>query len=388
MENQRTYNLRGLLLVFWGLLLEFLICGIGGAVSSVVSNTMGEGISSGNLATVILVIAVLVFTLMIIAGLSRVKSYSDKFRKARNYYIWNILLALLAGAVVFVGAFLILGSMDDNGNTTMPKETGLVIVTVAVVLSVISAVIHILCIKNLMGGCAQIAMAHEEKKYSRKCTRTWVEYVVLTVAAVVLGLMALISGGKGLIQSISEHGGTIRNISDMAGNMDNALILIGGAILCMILLVVVYIGAIARVHGTYSRFNKIPLPGQEPEETEVAAGLTEQSATGGTVSPAPAAPARPAASAGTVAAAQRPAQPRQEQRPAQPRKGQSPAQPRQGQRPAQPQQGQSPAQPRQGQRPAQPQQGQRPAQPQKGSGKGSLPDLPDIPDISDGEDGK
>ena len=118
MENQRTYNLRGLLLVFWGMLLEFLICGIGGAVSSVVSNTMGEGISSGNLATVILVIAVLVFTLMIIAGLSRVKSYSDKFRKARNYYIWNILLALLAGAVVFVGAFLILGSMDDNGNTS------------------------------------------------------------------------------------------------------------------------------------------------------------------------------------------------------------------------------------------------------------------------------
>ena len=353
MENQRTYNLRGLLLVFWGMLLEFLICGIGGAVSSVVSNTMGEGISSGNLATVILVIAVLVFTLMIIAGLSRVKSYSDKFRKARNYYIWNILLALLAGAVVFVGAFLILGSMDDNGNTTMPKETGLVIVTVAVV--------------------------HEEKKYSRKCTRTWVEYVVLTVAAVVLGLMALISGGKGLIQSISEHGGTIRNISDMAGNMDNALILIGGAILCMILLVVVYIGAIARVHGTYSRFNKIPLPGQEPEETEVAAGLTEQSATGGTVSPAPAAPARPAASAGTVAPAQRPAQPRQEQRP---------AQPRQGQRPVQPRQGQSPAQPRQGQRPAQPRQGQRPAQPQKGSGKGSLPDLPDILDISDGEDGK
>lgn len=299
MENQRTYNLRGLLLVFWGMLLEFLICGIGGAVSSVVSNTMGEGISSGNLATVILVIAVLVFTLMIIAGLSRVKSYSDKFRKARNYYIWNILLALLAGAVVFVGAFLILGSMDDNGNTTMPKETGLVIVTVAVVLSVISAVIHILCIKNLMGGCAQIAMAHEEKKYSRKCTRTWVEYVVLTVAAVVLGLMALISGGKGLIQSISEHGGTIRNISDMAGNMDNALILIGGAILCMILLVVVYIGAIARVHGTYSRFNKIPLPGQEPEETGAAAGATMQSTTGGTVTPAPAAPARPAASDGT-----------------------------------------------------------------------------------------
>ena len=28
MENQRTYNLRGLLLVFWGMLLEFLICGL------------------------------------------------------------------------------------------------------------------------------------------------------------------------------------------------------------------------------------------------------------------------------------------------------------------------------------------------------------------------
>ena len=95
--GDNNYNLKGLKLVFIGMIIQMIASVFSG--SSVkngihdinVSSTQASGVDG---LTVAMGLMSFVGLILIIVGLSKVKSYSANFLKSRNYYIINIFLGV------------------------------------------------------------------------------------------------------------------------------------------------------------------------------------------------------------------------------------------------------------------------------------------------------
>ena len=143
MKDQNSYNLNGLRAVFWGMLLE-IVSNVGasgmGAVRTKFSGEMLNYIGIGFSA-----VSILAF-LMVIIGLSQVGKYSAHFRRSRNYYLWSLLLAVVAVGLAVVAVWFI--DTDQDSSRTMLGTVGMIVG--AMVLILLAGWLDILKIKQMM----------------------------------------------------------------------------------------------------------------------------------------------------------------------------------------------------------------------------------------------
>jgi|GEM_PF-2017581 len=259
-----NYNLKGLKLVFIGLIVQLASSASSGAtIGDHVNNiTTTSGLDSGvDVFSVIMGITSLVGLILVIVGLSKVKMYSINFLKARNYYIVNILLGVAVVILAVIMAGLAVSSISTynlSGSTSTGSGTIIALVVIVFVLAVVMAVIGLLAIRGMMLGCADVAAANGDEFLAVRCRRAWKLFLaaaLITIAASVALLIAIIVAAVSTIGSSSF--GSDYHLG-MAGGLIAAIIFIVAAVIFSI---VAQILIIVRVWNTYSRFNGKAMPG-------------------------------------------------------------------------------------------------------------------------------
>ncbi|WP_027870019.1 hypothetical protein [Eubacterium sp. AB3007] len=291
MKDQNSYNLNGLRAVFWGMLLE-IVSNVGasgmGAVRTKFSGEMLNYIGIGFSA-----VSILAF-LMVIIGLSQVGKYSAHFRRSRNYYLWSLLLAVVAVGLAVVAVWFI--DTDQDSSRTMLGTVGMIVG--AMVLILLAGWLDILKIKQMMNGCAQIARQNDEKRYAGRCTRAWIYYMFFAVVTVVLLAILVVVAIRSLLTTADTTGGQINSIEDMAGGFEYFFYVAGGLAISCILLLISYLLVMGKVNGTLMRYHKVEIPlGVLEDEEEVPMPPVEKtesaSADAGTKQLAPEVPEPP-----------------------------------------------------------------------------------------------
>lgn len=271
MEKEKKYNLRGLNLVFISLLLSIIPAIVMSIYTQFASANIGEGLATGNVFYLALLGFTFLMMILVIIGLSMVKKYSVRFKKARNIFIGNLILTIVAVGLIVGGVLFVFYSINSDGDAPEYSKTIMLIcLALAAICYLATIIINLLFIKNLMGGCAEIANSCGDKGYGFKCSRTWIEYWILIILTVGSVVSAIIVSGNALIESLGENGGTVDTIFKMNGMASGtSKILIPVSLVLILLTGIVYLLMIFRVRGTYSRFNLYPiLPTDEEIEKE------------------------------------------------------------------------------------------------------------------------
>lgn len=267
-NGEKQYSLRGLNSVFFGLLLAMIAGIIGSAVKSIVSLGFENKTYDMYIDIGIIAIGGVISWILIIAGLSAVKQVSGKFGKAEKYYIIEILGVIVELGLAALAAYLVGEKMyTDNGFNLGTKV--LAIVGVLVVISLIVWIMNLLAVKNLLGGCADVAMEHDDRRYSRKCTRLWVEYILLNIVMAAGGISVgmfvfkVISKIGGMENSIQRIGG-LKGFQEISGlGVSQIYGVIALIAVLSILAFVIQILVMVRVRGTYKRFHNVPVKVEE-----------------------------------------------------------------------------------------------------------------------------
>lgn len=274
-NGEKQYSLRGLNSVFFGLLLALLTSIIGSAAKSVVSMYFNDKTYDMYINAGIIVIGGFLSWILIVAGLSAVKDVSKKFIKARKYYIIELVgLLVEIGLITLVAYIMGFNNIFTNNGINVGTKV-MAIIGVAIVVTLILWIISLLSVKNLLGGCADVAMEHEDKPYSRKCTRLWVEYILLNIV-MVAGSISIIFFAYKVIQRIGGMENSINNLEGVKGLQE--ILGIGAAqiygvialiVILSILSFVLQILVMVRVRGTYTRFHNEPIKvEQKPSKSE------------------------------------------------------------------------------------------------------------------------
>lgn len=271
MEKVRNYNLTGLNILFICMLLSF-VPGIAlGVFSHFSSGTIGLGLSKGNVFYLSTLGVSLLLVILEIVGLSLVSKYSNKLRKARNLFVINAVVSVGILALVVGGIFAAANSINSRGEISNTGNiTMLVCMALAAIFSIFSAVVSLLMIKNLMGGCAEIAKECGDKKYAFRCTRTWIEYWILYIATIITAVIVTVVAGNAMVSSLGESGGNIKTlmkINNMAGDVNKFLV--PATLVIILLTLIIYFVMIFRIRGTYSRFHMVRIGEDEEVYLEV-----------------------------------------------------------------------------------------------------------------------
>ena len=270
-NGEKQYSLRGLNSVLFGFLLIMLTGIIGSAAKGILALNVTDPKYAVYTNIGITAIGGLLSWILIIAGLSAVKDVSHKFRNARKYYIIKFvgnfagigLIALTAYLVAgTVAGGLSTGSVDDAFNL---GTKAMAIIGVTVVVALIIWIVSLLAIKNLLGGCADVAMEHGDKPYSRKCTRLWVGYILLNILmaagslSIILFIYKVITKIGNMENSFDNMGG-LKKIQEVSG-LGTAQIygVIALIVVLFILAFFIQIMVMVRIRGTYKRFHNIPV---------------------------------------------------------------------------------------------------------------------------------
>lgn len=282
MENELVYNLKGLRRVWLGMWLE-LLASIGNGVFNGV-NTSFQLVEEKYQAYVSLGLSFLLLIgfLMILSGLKKVREYSHRFQKSRSAMIWAVILAILF-VVVLVGFIAVVSTMDA---TRVTGTIVLVVMVVCALLLLLAGIFSLLGVVHLMGGCGEVARKNDDKHYGRKCTTTWVLYVLGILIFIVLAGFMLYAMGNSFVQAVETRGGQINSLSDLRGGLDQVYWVVAGLLATIVYLFIINLMVIGKVHGTYLNYHGLPLhidpeesPYLDPPEMEVK--------------PAPATPQKP-----------------------------------------------------------------------------------------------
>lgn len=258
MGNEGKYSLKGLYAVFAGLLLALAGAIIGALVNGMILVNFGE--NEVGLYIRIGTSAILALSyILVIAGTNSVKTHSEKFAKACKYCILEFVSEIfLAGILLGTFVYNIGGSARDITNPDSSKT--LAILGFAAVFVFMLWIFRMLSIKNLMGGCADVAAEHDDRKYSRKCTLTWVIYILLNII-IMIGIVSLTAFGyklaKGRWDQFGESINTLPKLLGLEINEIYAIVTLIGVFTLLNFIIVVMVTF--RVRGTYSRFHGIPV---------------------------------------------------------------------------------------------------------------------------------
>lgn len=275
-------NLAGLKLVFAGFIIQIIAAVIGGSSAGSItksvkdtfdtaSSASGTGIS--NVLSVITALMSVAALILIIVGLSAVKNVSPYFKKSRNLYIANILVAFAMMVVVAILAGSTLASASSSAMTgTSGAAAGAIAGTViaSVLIAVAMAVISILAIRAMMLGCRDVAEYNGDTEFAGKCRGTWRLYLLASIIMVVAGTAFVIFGMTSLVSMFSYgSAATSMNTGAIAGGLIGAMLFL---IAAFIFIFVVQIMIMVRVWGTYSRFNG----GNHIDVTQISDQTTDQ----------------------------------------------------------------------------------------------------------------
>ncbi len=254
MGNGEKYSLRGLNAVFAGLLLTLLVAIVGALANGMILINFGEN-EIGFYVRIGTSVFLGLGYILVMAGTHSARKHSEKFAKACKYCIFEFVADIILGAIL-LGTFMynIGGAARDITNVGSSKL--LAIFGFAAVFVLMIWIFRILTVKNLMGGCADVASAHEDRAYSRKCTATWVIYILLNIV-ILIGSVTLAAFFYNLAKDRwAGFGESINTLQKLLGLGINEIYTIVTLIAAFALLNFIIVLVIAfRVRGTYSRFH-------------------------------------------------------------------------------------------------------------------------------------
>jgi len=130
--------------------------------------------------------------IMIIVGLSMLKSISDYFIKARRLLVISIIVGVVMVVALVIFALLLFLTALAASATALTGYVGLGILVV--VLAAILVVLNILFYKNLLHGCSDMAALFRENELAEKFIKLWRLYIIGTIL-IIAGVLIYVFGG-------------------------------------------------------------------------------------------------------------------------------------------------------------------------------------------------
>lgn len=225
-------ELKGLKITWVGFLLSI----IGAVISATgVQGNVGSVDNTTSAGAMISVIVSLVSVIMIIVGLTMVKKVSDHFRKARNYEIVQIIVA-----IVFVGLVMGLAAGKLINGAASGLTTGIVVISVIMI--VILAIFSILFYKHLLKGCEDTALYAKSESLAERFRKLWKLFIVGFVIAIAGAIVMLIGLGVAVNRILTslENALEVSNAM-MRGALPGGIVLIVGAIIMFVFTILLLI---------------------------------------------------------------------------------------------------------------------------------------------------
>lgn len=256
--GEYNYNLKGLKLVFIGLIIQVAASVFsGGSLKSQIQNINVTSTQSSNVDGLSIIMGIISFAglILMIVGLSKVKSYSANFLRSRNYYIINIFLgaATVIIAVIMAGvAVSSLSTYSLSGSVSTGNGIMIVMGIVIIGMTVAMAIIGLLAVRGLMLGCSDIARANGDEYLAGKCSMAWKLFLIATLITIVSVVVLVIAAIVSLASAVGSGNLGYGYQMGMAGGLIAVVLIVVGA---LIFLLVAQIIMLVRIWNTYSRFN-------------------------------------------------------------------------------------------------------------------------------------
>ncbi len=218
-----TLSLKGLKITWIGFLLSL----IGSVVSGIgTPRSNGAVVATTSAGTVIGVLISIVAVILIIVGLSMVKDISDHYRKARNYQIIQLIIAIIFVALVMG----VVAASLSNG-----REPGTGFIALCIVMVVILAVFAILFYRHLLQGCDATAVYAGDDNLAEKCRKLWKLYIVGFIIAIAGVIVLFIGLGAAINRIIPSMTSALMATSAMIRSMAPGMIIVGvGAVIMLV----------------------------------------------------------------------------------------------------------------------------------------------------------
>jgi len=260
MEQEKDYNLTGLKLLFYGMIIQLVANILNGIISAhqVTKVLMSYTGVSGIMLTIIVAAINIVAVVIIVMGLAKTQKYTARFREAKMYYIIDI--ALISVAYILSAATIGLMASRFTGH----KAVLTVIAGFSLILfiaGIAALIFNLLAVRGTMFGCSDIAIGNGNQKLQRSCKRMWHVYLasfllmmvfVIVIVSIMMFNVNLTSSSGKLAYWVGHRfgGGTVLAI----------IFLLASMLFYMIMQLLV----IFRVRAIYKIFNGRPLPGAKP----------------------------------------------------------------------------------------------------------------------------
>jgi len=268
--NETTYNLKGLKMVYIGMLATLVLGIIDGIINFAstksqianMTNSMssyGYGTSAGSgggAISVIFSILVIAAFVIFLIGLSKSKKYSSKYGTAFRYNIIVLIVGIvgmIVAVVVLVASFASIAAGNGGVGGLIGAAIALLVIIVA------CFIFSLLAIKNILGGNEDIAAANGNTELARKNKKTWRIYLISTlgnIAAIIISVLMLCVYIARMFTYIAGSGAATGN-----GMLYAGLAFIGIACIFGIINFVMQIIIIVDISKICSTYDGKPIPG-------------------------------------------------------------------------------------------------------------------------------
>ena len=236
-------DLKGLKIVWIGYLLSIVgsLCSSSGgrnAVQNLSDLTVTESTASTGVAGTIGGILGIVAFILVIVGLSKLKTVSPYFKKARNLQIVLLILAIvfvIVFAVVIVAAVIGVGA--EVGTDSFGPELGGALLVAGIVLIIFMILLLVFGIKyntNLLKGCQQAAKLCEDADLAKRFGKMRKQYVTaigLVVAGAIVMICTMIVFGATSAAGLSLGSESLQTLIAL---VPGVILMIIGAIIMLI----------------------------------------------------------------------------------------------------------------------------------------------------------
>lgn len=216
-----TLKLKGLKITWIGFLLSL----IGSVISGVgAPRSNGAVVATTSVGSVIGGIISIISVILIIVGLSMIKDVSDHYRKARNYEIVQIIIAIVFVALVMG---LVVANLSSGGGL------GAGAVVLCIIMVVILAIFSILFYRHLLKGCEATAVLAGDNTLAEKCCKLWKLYIISFVI-VFAGVIIMFIGMGVALSNVTPESVLFIGTAIISAMAPGMIILTIGAILMLI----------------------------------------------------------------------------------------------------------------------------------------------------------